>query len=165
MIALALILGVTAALVQAAVLPAFYTGLWAAPVPACALIAGWAATRRPEETWTIALAAALVLGAISVERAGWFLLAMLPTVGAAMVLATMAPRNRSLTARVGRALIAASGGALGYAGTFAIASTSADALLEEAPGLGAAALVTGLLAALIVVCAAPFRRRPVGLFA
>lgn len=165
MIALALLLGVSAALVQAAVLPTFYLNAWTAPVPACALIAAWAATRRPEETWAIAGTGALVLGAISVERSGWFLLAMLPTVGVAMVLAEVSPRNRGFTARLGRAVAAASVGTLCYGSLLALTSASAGVLLEEAPSLVVAAIGTSLLAAIVVVVALPFRPRPASLFA
>jgi hypothetical protein len=163
-IAVALLLGVLAALVQAAVVPTFYLDAWAAPVPACALIAGWAAARRPEETWGIAVAGAVVLGVVSVERSGWFLLAMLPTVGVAMLLTEVSPNNRGFSVRVTRATATAVAGTLAYIATLALASASGDLLLEETPGLVIAALGTGLLAAVVLVAMLPFRRRTEGLF-
>jgi len=163
-IAVALLLGFLAALVQAAVVPAFYLDAWAAPVPACALIAGWAAARRPEETWSIAVAGAVVLGVVSVERSGWFLLAILPTVGVAMLLTEVSPGNRGFSARITRASATAVVGTLAYVATLALASASGRVLLDETPRLVIAALGTGLLAVFILVAMLPFRRRTAGLF-
>lgn len=160
-----LLLGVVAALIQAAVLPAFYANAWATPVPACALIAAWAVTRRPDETWAIALAGALVLGVVSIERTGWFLLAMLPTVGLAMTLDEVSPRNRGFSARLGRALAAAAAGALSYAALLAVASTSGGTLIEESRALAMGAIGTAVITAIVVVLLTPLRPRPAGLFA
>ncbi len=165
MIMFQLMLGTSAALLQAAVIPRFTTDPWAAPVVASAVIAAWAVTRQPHETWPIALASALVLGLVSIERSGWFLLAMLPTVGLAMLLDAVSPRNRGLPARLGRAAAAAAAGALGYALLLALASASSASLIEEARSLALAAIATALLAVLTVAATSPFRRRPAGLFA
>jgi hypothetical protein len=165
MIAAPLLLGgAVAALVQVAVLPAFYGSAWATPVPACALIAAWAVTRRPDETWAIALAAALVLGVVSIERSGWFLLALLPTIGLAMTLDTVSPRNRSFSARLGRSVSAAAGGTLAYAALLALPATSGGALLEETRALAMGAIGTALLTATIVLILVPLRPRPATLF-
>ncbi len=108
------IVGLLAALVQVAFLPAVVSTGWAAPIVPCAVVAAWTAARRPEGAAVVALAAALVLGAISVERAGWFIVALLPALGTAMSLESVAPTARSLGARSVRAVASAGVGAFGY---------------------------------------------------
>jgi len=163
-IALTIALGILAALLQAAVVPAFFLDAWAAPIPACALIAAWAAARRPEETWPIAAAAALVLGVISVERAGWFLLALLPSVGGAILLASVSRENRGLSARLSRGIAAAAIGSLGYAAVLGLGAARDGAVFRESAAVAFAAVGTALLAAIVVTALTPFRRHPVGLF-
>lgn len=165
MILLLLLVGGSAALIQTAVLPAFYLNAWAAPVPACALIAAWAAVKRPQDTWPLAVAGALVLGVISVERSGWFLLAFLPTVAATIAVAEVSREHRGFAARLGRATAAALVGTIGYIAMLTLASTGGRLLLERAPDLLTAAVATSVLAAVIVALMLPLRERSTGLFA
>lgn len=165
MIAAPLLLGTAAALLQAGVLPAFYLDAWAAPLLPAALVAAWAATRPPAETGMIALAAALTLGAMSVERAGWFLLALLPSVGIAMLLATVAPRHQGFGARAARATATAFGGTVCYVAMLAIVSGRGATAAEASVEVAVASLGTAVLAAAGVIALAPLRRRSSGLYA
>jgi hypothetical protein len=163
-IALPLLLGALGALLQVSVLPAFYAEPWATPLLPCALLAAWAATRRPEESWPIALASALVLGVASVERSGWFLLALLPTFGAGLALGLVSPRHHHFVARLGRATATAATGAVCYLGTLALASGSVVGLGAAVPAVVLAGVGTAVIAAIAMVALIPLRPRPVGLF-
>ena len=164
MIAAPLLVGAAAALLQTAVLPTLFLDAWATPLLPAALVAAWAATRRPEETWTIVLVAALILGVMSRERAGWFLLALLPSVGIAVSLDALAPRHRNFGARLGRAVATALAGTICYVTILAIASGNGGALATTGPQIAAAGLGTMVLATLGVIALAPLRARPAGLF-
>ena len=159
------LLGAIAALLQASVLPAFYLDPWAAPLLPSALVAAWAVIRRPEETWAIVLAGALILGVVSTERTGWFLLALLPSVGIAMLLATVAPRHHSFVAGLGRAAATAAAGTGCYLSILAIVSGNGAALAPAAPQVIAAGLATAALAGVGVIALRPLRPRPRGLYA
>jgi hypothetical protein len=157
--------GLVAALFQVALVPAFVSDGWAAPVLPCAIVAAWAASRRPEAATLIALTSALVLGVISVERAGWFLIALLPAVGSAMLLDALAPAARNLPARVARAAVGAAAGTLGYLATLALAGGHLGSLVEASSDAAGAAAGTALLAVVFVVLLTPLRPRAPGPYA
>ncbi|MFA7250314.1 MAG: hypothetical protein WC273_11870, partial [Dehalococcoidia bacterium] len=71
-------LAVLAAIMQIGAVPAAFAEPLAGPVLPVALLAGWAAVRRPREVWPVPLAAAAVLGVVSEGRVGIFALALLP---------------------------------------------------------------------------------------
>lgn len=164
MIALPLLLGALGALLQVSVLPAFYPEPWATPLLPCALVAAWAATRQPEESWPIVLASAVLLGIASVERSGWFLIALLPTFGVGLAIGSFAPHHHNFGARLGRATATAATGAVCYLGTLALTSGSVVGLVAAVPAVALAGLGTAVLAAIGVVALIPLRPRPAGLF-
>jgi hypothetical protein len=157
--------GLIAALFQLALVPAVTSNGWAAPVLPCAVVAAWAASRRPEAATLIALTSALVLGVISVERAGWFLVALLPAVGVAMLLDALVPAARNLPARVARAAAGAAAGTLGYLATLALAGGHVGALVDAGSDVAGAATITALIAAVVVVALSPLRPRAPGPYA
>ena len=164
MIALALLLGLAAALTQAAIVPAFTVGAWAAPVPTCALVAAWSVTLRPGGTWAIVVTSAVVLGVMSVERSGSFLLALLPTVSATMFLETVSPASQNFVARLGRATAAAAVGSASYVIALGLISGTGRALIEVGPQIALGAAGTSLLAAIVVTASAPWRRQRTSIF-
>ena len=101
---LAALLGAFAALAQIGTAPAWAGQPLAAPVLPLAVVAGWASVRGPGEAAAAAIAAALALGAASEERAGWFLLAMLPAAALAAPASALPPRARPLLAPAAAAL-------------------------------------------------------------
>ena len=165
MILVPVLAGLVAALFQVALIPAFVSDGWAAPVLPCAVVAAWAASRRPEAATLIALTSALVLGAISVERAGWFLIALLPAVGTAMLLDTLAPAARNLPARIVRAAASAAAGTLGYLATLALAGGHLGSLAGAVSDAAGAAMGTALLAVIFVVLLGPLPTRAPGPYA
>lgn len=165
MIAVPVLAGLVAALFQVALVPAVASNGWAAPVLPCAVVAAWAVSRRPEAATLVALTSALVLGAISVERAGWFLVALLPAVGLAMLLDALAPAARNLPARVARAAAGAAAGTLGYLATLALAGGHLGALIAASSDAAGAAAMTALVATVLVVVLSPLRPRAPGPYA
>ena len=127
----------------------------AAPLLPAALLAAWAAVRDSNEAWPAPVAAALVLGAASEERVGWFLLALLP----AFVLAA-AVRSASGLRRPALAPFAAAGGALAYAALLDAAAGDPGAVTVSAAAYLRAALWTALAAALLAVLLTPLRPPP-----
>ena len=121
--ALAALLGAGAALTQIGTAPAWAGQPLAAPVLPLAAIAGWGSVRGPGEAAAAAIAAAASLGAASEERAGWFLLAMLPAVALVAPASALRPRARPLIAPAAAAL-----GAVGYQGLLHLSGGAAEAL-------------------------------------
>jgi hypothetical protein len=149
----------------------------AAPLLPVALVAAWAAAREPIEVAPALVVAAGALGAVSTERVGWFLLALLPTVAVAVAarelprraswgrgrrtLERPAGREAALTDVALRAAVAAAVGAAAYLALLALAS-GRPALL---PALGVSiAGATVWSAALATVLALLLRPRRRGLF-
>ncbi len=130
------------------------------PLLPVAILGAWARTRPSFEGWVAVPPAALLLGAASDERAGWFLLALLPV-----------PLLASVTHRggPGRALAAAAAaagvGACLYLWAFTVVDGRATLGLDEARTIAGAAAWTALGALLLTACLLPFRPRERGLFA
>jgi hypothetical protein len=158
--ALVCALALAAALLQLGAMPALFLDAGAAPLLPVGLIAAWASVRRAEETWLAVLAASLLLGAASTERAGWFLLALLPTPALAVGVVALRPRRRVLAAPLAAGL-----GALLYLALLALASGRAGGLAAEAPGHFPAAAGTALVAIAFAGVIPRHARRADGLFA
>lgn len=118
MIALALVLGIAAALIQGGPLAALGDGGATVALPG-AIAAGWAAVRGPREAVATVLAAATVLGALSETRAGLFGLALLPSAGLGTLAVAGAPGRRPRMLRAGFAGLT---GAFTYLGILALAA-------------------------------------------
>ncbi len=160
---LAVALGVGAGLLQVGAAPALFTEPRAAPLLPLAVVAGWSAVRGLGEAAPALLGAAVVLGAASEERAGWFLLAMLPAAAliAGAGAAPSAPSVRGLLL----APAAAGLGAALYLGLLNLAAGELDALGRDREAVLAAAAWTAALAGALALLAWPLRpRRAAGLF-
>ncbi len=118
MIALALVLGIAAALLQGGPLAALGDGGAAVALPG-AIAAGWAAVRGPREAVATVLVAATVLGALSEARVGLFALALLPSAALGSLAVVGTPGRRPRTVRAG---IAGLTGAFTYLSILALAS-------------------------------------------
>ncbi len=165
MTVLLVFLALAAAPLQAAITTALVRDPLAAPVLPVALIAAWAAIRRPEETWPAILLPAVILGVASEERVGWFLIALLP----APLVASFAVRRFRLnvTGFWRRAITAGAAAALGatvYACTLAVVGGIGSELPARSGALVTAAVVSGVLATLTAACFWPLRPRQRGLF-
>lgn len=165
MLAVLTVLGALAALAQLGVLPLLFLDPLTQPLLPVALVAGWCLVRGPSEAWPTLLLAPVLLGVLSEERVGWFVLALLPTAVAAVVLlhlgrdtAAHAPRRLASAACVGAL------GAACHASVLALASGRPLLLLEAAEGLAMAACVTAALSALVAAAVWPTRPRARGLF-
>ena len=159
---LAALLGVGAALLQLGAAPALFEQQLAAPVLPLALIAGWGAVRGLAEVAPAAILAAIVLGVASEERAGWFLLAMLPTAALVVPALTLPPSRRLLLAPA-----AAAAGVLAYQGLLQLSSGVASAPLTEGEALLGGALWSAAAAFVLAALCWALRARPSagGLFA
>lgn len=165
MTAILVLLALAAAPLQTAITTALVRDPLAAPVLPVALVAAWAAMRRPEETWPAILLPAVVLGVASEERVGWFLIALLP----APLVATFAVGRfqPKVTGFWRRALTAGASGALGallYASTLAVVGGIGGELPQRSGALLAAAVVSGAMAVVVAACFWPLRPRERGLF-
>ena len=154
-----------AALVQAAAGPALFAHPLAAPVLPAAIVVAWAAMRGPEETWAALPLPAVVMGALSDERAGWFLIALLPAPLLGMAVARRARRTGAgLVRRVAWSAGAAGGAALCYGLVLVLAAGVLRDLPAATGDVAAGVLLTGLLGAPLALLAWPARRRERGLF-
>ena len=152
----------------------------AAPLLPVALVAAWGAARDPIEVAPALVVAAAALGAVSTERVGWFLLALLPTAALAVTaraLPRRAPwgRGRSaLDARSAgesppadvalRAAAAAAVGAAAYLALLALASGRPALLSALGPSIVGAAAWSAALADALALLLRPLRPRRRGLF-
>ena len=145
----ATLLGVGAALLQLGSTPIWIDQPLAAPVLPLVVIAGWGAARGLGEAVAATVLAAIVLGVASEERAGWFLLAMLPT--AVLLLPATALRRweRLLLAPVAAALGVVAFQALMRfsSGLGALSAEQQNQLFEGATWTAAAALVVAVVLA------------------
>lgn len=164
MIIMSLLAGAAASLIQITVLPQLFFDAWTTPFLPAALVATWSATRKPIETWGITLISALILGVMSSERAGWFLLALLPISFIAVSLDELTARNQNLTTRIGRAGATALTGTLSYVLILTIVAGKGSLLVAVGPQIAMACLGTMALTTVGVLALNPFRKRPVGLF-
>ena len=157
--------------VQAAIATALVRDPLAAPVLPAALIAAWAVTRGGAEDgcveiWPAVLLPAVVLGAASEERVGWFLLALLPAPAlAAYGSRRIRPRATGFSRRVSIAAGVAALAAMGYASILALAAGLLGDLPASNPSLLATGAGSALLAAVAVLAFWPIRRRERSLFA
>ena len=112
----------------------------ATPLLPVVLVAAWGAARDPVETVPAAIIAAVVLGTVSSERVGWFLIALLPTIVAV------------ITVRTGLDWVPAGAGAPGIDAAGDVGpSFPAAALL----GAGAAAAGSASYVALLTIAGEP----------
>ncbi len=157
---LAAALGAGAALVQLGAAPALFGEQRAAPVLPLALIAGWGAVRGLPEATPAAVLAALTLGVASEERAGWFLLAMVPTAALLLPAAALPPSRQLLLAPLVAAV-----GAIAYQGLLFVSAGEATSFFADRALLWSAALWSGAAAAALAALCWPLRpRAPAGLF-
>lgn len=150
------------AILQVGAVPTLFHDPYAAPVLPLTVVAAWGATRGGAETMPGLLGAAIVLGVSSQERAGWFLLAMLPT--AALLLLSEPSPNRERPPAAFIAAGAATVGAFAYAGTLALAAGALGELPAASWSMLTAALWTGGAAMVLVIPLLPLKPRPKGLF-
>lgn len=146
--------GVALGLVQLGAGPVLFDDPRAVPLIPLAVLAGWSVARGFGEVVPGLLGAALVLGAASEDRAGWFILAMLPA-AALLAAGDLVPPLR----RLALAPAAAGVGAGAYTVLLYAASGRFDLLgvhNEEAAGL---VLWTGGLAVVFALLAWPLRPR------
>lgn len=129
------------------------------PLLPTAVLAAWARTRGPIEAWAALAPAAILIGVASEARAGWVVLALLPT----PLLACALPRGNAWRS-LAISSVAAGAGAAAY-----LALLAAPGVLES-PGdvqVGAIARSAGwtaLGALVLAVMLLPFRPRERGLF-
>ncbi|MDA0815610.1 MAG: hypothetical protein O2924_03460 [Chloroflexi bacterium] len=137
----------------------------AAPVLPATLIAAWAVIRRPEETWPAIVLPAIVLGALSEEHVGWFLIALLPApLIASIAVRRFRPRITGFNRRALTGASAAGAGACLYGLLLLIRADMASDLPRVASALTASAVLSGLLALIAAACLWPLRPRTHGLF-
>ena len=132
-------------------------------------MAGWSAARGLGEAAPALLGAAVVLGAASEERAGWFLLAMLPAAAliAGAGAARPGPSGPALPSAWGLLLAPAAAGlgAALYQGLLQLAAGQLGVLGGDREAVLAAAAWTAVLAGVVALLAWPLRPRPApGLF-
>jgi hypothetical protein len=156
---------VLAALVQIGPLSLFTLHPLAVPLLPVAVIAGWAAVRRPGETWPALLLAPVVMGSVSQVPIGLFVVALWP----AAALAALTRRiDRDPVGNAARRLPAAALAAVGavawYSALLALAAGRPRTLLVDPLAVSAAALATALIAAAVALAVWPWRPRPRGLF-
>jgi hypothetical protein len=165
MIALLFVAMLGAAVVQAAVAPALFAHPLAAPVLPVAVVTGWAVIRGVDETWPALVLPAVLLGVVSEERVGWFLIALLPGPAlAALLVARMEPQRLGLSRRALMAALGAAGGTLAYGFVLVTAAGVASEALDRAAEFIGGAAVTGGIAALAAAAFWPLRERERGLF-
>lgn len=137
----------------------------AAPVLPAVLVAAWATARRPEETWPAIVLPAIVLGAMSEERMGWFLIALLPApLIASIAMRRFRPRVTGFKRRAATASCVAAAGAASYGCLLLLGAGMTGELAGAMSTLVASALMSGLLALVATVALWPLRPRQQGLF-
>lgn len=163
---LVLMLLVTAAsFLQIAALPLLTPDPWAMPLLPVASVAAWSVNRSHDEAWPALLPAAALLGVLSSQRVGWFLVALLPValLGAALA-QTHIDEEHGLLWRLPATAGVASLGSLAYLLLVATVSRELSSLAGAAPAVVAATLSTSAIAAALAPLLQPRRRRH-GLFA
>lgn len=152
------LLVLAATFMQVGVVPSLVFAAGAAPLLPVAVVAAWGTLRDPAEVWPALLLAAITLGVASEQRAGWYLLALLPT-GALL----LAPAPPSI-ARVARAALTATAGAWTYSAVLLLADGHGAALPAFGVDLVGGAMWTGAIAAMLTLALWPVRARARGLF-
>jgi hypothetical protein len=160
-------LALLAALLQVSFVPMLWSEPLGAPVLPVAAVAAWTAARGPRELWPALVLAPVLLGTASVERVGWFLLALLPAATAPAALrAHDESRFVTLAGRCMLAAAAAGFGAAFHSTLLTIAGGQATTLAAAVGTLGAGAIWTAALALLIAAALPVSRTRAAaGLFA
>ncbi len=170
-------LAILAAALQIGVLPELEAHPLGVPPVSIALIAGWCAMRTADATWPVLLITPLMAGALSEERTGWFLLALLPAaiLGAVLTQPWTAEHARGsgshgagpmgLLPRLGIAALVASCGTVLYAAVLTLASGRPALLFEASSQVLTAATSTVVFALVIALVLWPLRPRARGLFA
>lgn len=158
-------IGVVVALVQIGPLSLFTLDPLALPVLPVALVAGWAAVREPGETWPALLLAPVVMGAVSQERVGVFVLAFWPAAALAVITRRIDrdPVGNAVR-RLLAAALAATGGVVSYAALLTLSSGSWRQLTRDVAPLATATILTAALATAVALAVWPWRPRPRGLF-
>lgn len=161
------VLAFAAAITQLAILPALDADVLARPVLPVALLAGWCAMRRPTETWPVLLVTPMLMGPLSEERLGWFLIALIPSaaIGTALSPVDTPGAPPGLARRMGIAALIGLSGAIGHAAVLATAGGLSARLLQEPSAIAGGVAWTILFALAVTVALAPLRPNPRGLFA
>lgn len=146
-----------AAIVQVGVVPAIFLDAFGAPVLPVAVLAAWAASRGVETTWAWAVPLALLLGSVSEMRAGWFVLALIPT---PLLVAAI----RARTPTIPTTMLAAAGGAVAYVSTLTLAANRLPLLSSALDATMRGAVLTALAGLVVAVALVPLRPRERGLF-
>ncbi len=158
-------LTLAAATMQAAITTALFRDPLAAPVLPLVVIAAWAVMRDARETWPALILPAVVLGAASEERVGWFLLAMLPGPVIAVVATRMIrPRVTGVSRRLVIAAGMAAGAAVLYATLLSVGGGVTDQLGGSASAIAGSAMLSAALAVGAALAFWPLRPRERGLF-
>ncbi len=152
----------------------------ASPLLPVVLVAAWGSARDPVETVPAAVAAAAALGAVSSERVGWFLLALLPTIVAAVTLRASlgrAPGSRpggeldglrdgrvSLLTVAALGAVSAAVGSAAYVALLTLAAGDVALFPELLRSIAATTVWSAGLAAVLAPLLRPLRRERRGLF-
>ena len=159
-----MLLVVAASFLQVTLVPLLFLDPWSAPLLPVALVAAWSVNRSQDEAWPALLPSALLLGVVSTQRVGWFLVALLPVAlaGAAMA-QTRADEEHGLLWRLPATASVAGLGALGYLLALAIVSGELVVLAAAAPAVVVSVLGSSALATTLTPLLRPRQRRH-GLF-
>jgi hypothetical protein len=161
----AALLALLFALVQASAVPLLFLDPIAAPSLPVALIAAWAVARDPREVAPGLLLVAIVLGVLSTERTGWFVLALVPAAAAALPLEPLLARPEGAPPRT---LVAGGVAALGVL-AYIVLLALAGGVITDVPSAGdamiGASIATAAVAVLLAAILVRTRPREVGLFA
>jgi hypothetical protein len=153
------------ALIQASAVPLLFLDPIAAPSLPVALIAAWSIARDPREVAPGLLLVGIVLGVLSTERTGWFVLALVPAAAAALPLEPLLARPEGAPPR---SLVAGGVAALGvlvYTALLALVGGVVTDVPAAGDALIGAALVTACVAVPLAAILVRTRPREVGLFA
>ena len=153
------------ALLQASAMPLLFLDPIAAPSLPIALIAAWAIAREPREVAPALLLTGIVLGVLSAERVGWFVLALVPAAAVAIPLEPLLSRPEGAPPRWLVAGAVAGLAVVIYTTLLAVAGGAAIEVAAAGDALLAAALVTAVLTVPMAAVLARTRARDVGLFA
>ncbi len=162
-----LVLALLAATVQVAVLPVLAASPLAVPLLPVALLAAWCVMRRPTETWPVLLVTPMLLGPLSEEQFGWFLVALLPAAAVGTLLSPIdAPGPPpGLGHQLALVALVAAVGAAGHAAILATAGGVPGNLVHDAGAIAGSLAWTVIFAFAMALVLAPLRPRPRGLFA
>ena len=163
--AIAAVIAVLFTLLQASAVPLLFLDPIASPSLPIALIAAWAIARDPREVAPALLLTGIILGVLSAERVGWFVLALVPAAAVALPLEPLLARPEGAPPRW---LVAGGVAALSvvfYTALLAVAGGAAAEVSNAGNALLGAALVTAALAIPMAAILVRTRAREAGLFA